>query len=103
MQIYKLMKIKDFNQLVKFLKNYSTKELPGVNGQNLMSSYPRPRVNQLNDKINTAKISAVNLILFEENGEIKIPFIKRPNYNGTHGNQISFPGGRKDPKDIDLA
>ena len=37
------------------------------------------------------------ILLYEDNGEIKFPLIKRPDYAGTHGGQISLPGGKTEP------
>ena len=31
-----------------------------------------------------------------------IPFIQRPQYNGAHSGQISLPGGKSEPHDIDI-
>lgn len=46
--------------------------------------------------------SAVGILLFESNNSIHSILIQRPTYNGTHSNQIAFPGGKMDPTDIDL-
>jgi len=46
--------------------------------------------------------SAVGVILYPHEGTLKSVLIQRPNYDGTHGNQVSFPGGKMDPNDIDL-
>jgi 8-oxo-dGTP pyrophosphatase MutT (NUDIX family) len=37
---------------------------------------------------------SVLILLYEDNGEIKFPLIKRPDYPGTHGGQVSLPGGK---------
>jgi 8-oxo-dGTP pyrophosphatase MutT (NUDIX family) len=37
---------------------------------------------------------SVLLLLFEENGVIKLPLTKRATYKGAHSAQISFPGGK---------
>ena len=43
------------------------------------------------------KPGSVLILLYEEDGEIKFPLIKRPEYLGTHSGQISLPGGKADP------
>src|SRR6185295_18623464 len=43
------------------------------------------------------KPGAVLLLLYPDNGTIKFPLTKRPEYVGTHGGQISFPGGKAEP------
>jgi 8-oxo-dGTP pyrophosphatase MutT (NUDIX family) len=40
---------------------------------------------------------SVLVLLYEENGDIKFPLIKRPDYQGTHGGQVSLPGGKTEP------
>jgi 8-oxo-dGTP pyrophosphatase MutT (NUDIX family) len=43
------------------------------------------------------KPGAVLILLYEENGHIKFPLIKRPEYPGAHSGQISLPGGKAEP------
>jgi 8-oxo-dGTP pyrophosphatase MutT (NUDIX family) len=40
------------------------------------------------------KPGSVLILLYEENGSIKFPLIKRPTYTGAHSGQISLPGGK---------
>ncbi|HEY8934336.1 MAG TPA: CoA pyrophosphatase [Cyclobacteriaceae bacterium] len=37
---------------------------------------------------------SVLILLYEENGVLKFPLIKRPVYSGAHSGQISLPGGK---------
>jgi len=37
---------------------------------------------------------SVLILLYEDEGAIKFPLTKRPDYLGTHGGQISLPGGK---------
>lgn len=46
-----------------------------------------------------AKKAAVLAHLFEGADGLELLFMKRPPYDGTHGGQISFPGGRKELSD----
>jgi 8-oxo-dGTP pyrophosphatase MutT (NUDIX family) len=46
--------------------------------------------------------SAVMAIIFQKNGQQYLILIKRASYYGTHSGQISFPGGKAEPEDIDL-
>ena len=46
--------------------------------------------------------AAVLIPLYRHNGSIRTVFIQRPEYNGVHGGQISFPGGKKEMKDNSL-
>jgi 8-oxo-dGTP pyrophosphatase MutT (NUDIX family) len=44
-----------------------------------------------------ARAGSVLILLYEEHNEIKFPLIKRPEYAGAHGGQISLPGGKSEP------
>ena len=46
--------------------------------------------------------AAVLIPLFKKDGEYHILFTRRTDKVQTHKGQISFPGGRKEPKDTDL-
>ncbi len=43
------------------------------------------------------KPGSVMILLYEEDGRILFPLTKRPDYLGTHGGQISLPGGKAEP------
>lgn len=40
---------------------------------------------------------SVLILFYQENGQIKFPLTKRPDYNGTHAGQVSLPGGKAEP------
>lgn len=40
---------------------------------------------------------SVLILLYEDKGELKFPLIKRPDYPGAHGGQVSLPGGKTEP------
>jgi 8-oxo-dGTP pyrophosphatase MutT (NUDIX family) len=48
------------------------------------------------------KEAAVLILLYPAGDLIYTAFIQRPEYNGVHGGQISFPGGKKEDSDPDL-
>ena len=51
------------------------------------------------------KEGAVLILLYRQDiyaSDWKFPLIQRPPYQGVHGGQISFPGGKKDIEDVDL-
>jgi 8-oxo-dGTP pyrophosphatase MutT (NUDIX family) len=43
------------------------------------------------------KPGSVLILLYEEAGRVLFPLTKRPDYLGTHGGQISLPGGKAEP------
>ena len=45
--------------------------------------------------------AAVLIVLYPRSDQVYTVFIQRPEYNGFHSGQISFPGGRKEPADSD--
>jgi 8-oxo-dGTP pyrophosphatase MutT (NUDIX family) len=48
------------------------------------------------------KLSAVAILLFpDEEGELHTIVTKRQEYDGTHSGQVSFPGGKYEPSDLD--
>ena len=46
--------------------------------------------------------AAVLILLYPRNKKIYTLFIQRPDYDGVHGGQISFPGGKRETGDTDL-
>jgi 8-oxo-dGTP pyrophosphatase MutT (NUDIX family) len=78
------------------LKAEILKGLPGTEVQWQMAS--------LNRVMNLfpgedARLAAVLILLYPENGSLHTVFMQRPEYDGVHGGQISFPGGKKEPLD----
>ena len=84
------------------LKAEIEKGLPGTEVQwalassdRLMKNFPRiPRKDSAD--------AAVLILLYPVDEIIHTVFIQRPEYNGVHGGQISFPGGKKETSDSDL-
>ncbi len=77
-------------------------DLPGESAHLQMAS--RLRLNELNmDYDTTAAVKSAVLVLFyPADNEVRLSFILRPDYNGVHAGQVSFPGGRVEEKDHDL-
>lgn len=46
--------------------------------------------------------SAVSIVLHPTQNSLRCILIQRPDYDGNHGGQISFPGGKMDDSDSDL-
>lgn len=57
---------------------------------------------RLNGNTQQAKKSAVMMLLFHENDQLKVIVIRRSNYVGVHAGQIAFPGGRFEESDINV-
>ncbi len=43
------------------------------------------------------RLGGVLILLYQDEGIIRFPLIKRPEYLGAHSGQISFPGGKAEP------
>jgi 8-oxo-dGTP pyrophosphatase MutT (NUDIX family) len=84
------------------VKQALQKPLPGALAHRQMSPGGRGDTESyLTNLKEPAKISAVMLLLFEEEGEPKMVLTKRHTYAGVHSGQISFPGGKYEPQDTD--
>lgn len=53
-------------------------------------------------RLDNIKDSAVLILFFMNNNNISIVLIQRPEYDGVHSGQISFPGGKKEKYDKTL-
>lgn len=80
---------------IEELKQKFLQPLPGVLSHLKMS--PADRREQAfgsKDMVPVARKSAVLILLFPDDGNLKTVFIKRSIYDGVHSGQISFPGGK---------
>jgi 8-oxo-dGTP pyrophosphatase MutT (NUDIX family) len=87
------------NDFAARLKHEIRKGLPGTDIQWQMASSDRLLKNFPRSPGIDAQIAAVLILLYPHNGSIYTVFMQRPDYNGVHGGQISFPGGKKEPED----
>lgn len=83
-----------FKSLISSLFSKLTKELPGEMAHLKMAPYKRANASDALKGTKKPRIASTLLLLHEKNDIIKFTLIKRPNYEGTHGGQISFPGGK---------
>jgi 8-oxo-dGTP pyrophosphatase MutT (NUDIX family) len=81
-------------------KRLSEQALPGHESiMQKMSPY-RLKV-KIEPNANTRR-SAVLMMFYPKGEEIYLPLILRPQYDGVHGGQMAFPGGRVELKDKDI-
>jgi 8-oxo-dGTP pyrophosphatase MutT (NUDIX family) len=90
------------NRFPELLKYELTKELPGTEVQWQMASADRMLRNYPRKAGPDARAAAVLIMLYPENHAVYTTFMQRPNYDGVHGGQISFPGGKMEPSDKDI-
>jgi len=68
--------------------------LPGQEAHAIFRAKPVGDVRPPFDHKLPPRPSGVIILLYEESGVVKFPLIKRPDYAGAHGGQISLPGGK---------
>ncbi|QQR99066.1 MAG: CoA pyrophosphatase [Sphingobacteriales bacterium] len=90
-----------FNQiLAKISTTIESNKLPGVLAHQIMQPYYSNAKNFTIPTNPLAKKSAVLILVFKKEDEPYVLFIERPENTGVHSGQISFPGGKVEPSDI---
>ncbi len=84
------------------LKSAIHKDLPGTEVQWQMASSDRMMRDFPGIPGPDARTAAVLILLYPYNGKIHTVLMQRPDYEGFHGGQISFPGGKKELSDEDI-
>ena len=88
--------------LISFLKNALNTELPGqVAQEKMMPTLSDKSRFSLAAKKN-AREGGVMILFYQKDGSLYFPLIQRPDYDGVHAKQMSFPGGKKDAGDSSL-
>lgn len=86
--------MQNFEKLLDLLTSELKKTLPGETAHLKMAPYKRANIKEVLKSGKTPRIASTLLLLHNNNGNINFTLIKRPNYDGAHGGQISFPGGK---------
>lgn len=86
----------------EILKKEIQKGLPGTEVQWQMASSDRLIRNFPKTPLKNTREAAVLILLYPNDGDIYTVFTQRHNYDGVHGGQISFPGGKREDSDNDL-
>lgn len=94
------MKIDQFRTLLT--KSFS-EGLPGEQAHKKALPINRPLSSEVKIQAkNTYRASAVSILIHPSKTNIESALIQRPAYNGVHGGQISFPGGKMEVFDQSL-
>ncbi|RLD23978.1 MAG: coenzyme A pyrophosphatase [Bacteroidetes bacterium] len=88
--------------LISFLKKALTTELPGQDAQAIMMPTLSDRSRFSLEAKKGARPGGVMILFYLKDEEIYFPLIQRPDYDGVHAKQMSFPGGKKDDEDESL-
>jgi 8-oxo-dGTP pyrophosphatase MutT (NUDIX family) len=84
------------------LKSELQKPLPGT-GVQLQMGVLHPLLKDLPSAPGSdTRIAAVLILLYPKDGSVFTVFMQRPEYDGIHSGQISFPGGREEPADKNI-
>jgi 8-oxo-dGTP pyrophosphatase MutT (NUDIX family) len=83
----------------EFLKTEILKGLPGTDVQWQMASSDRMVRNFPRTPGKDARAASVLILLYPFEGSIHTVLMQRPDYNGVHGGQVSFPGGKQELSD----
>ena len=86
-----------FEDLQHKLTDRLKQPLPGAMAHDPLRAIPVGSVMPRFEHTLSPKPGGVLILLYESNGRIKFPLIKRPEYLGTHSGQISLPGGKAEP------
>lgn len=76
--------------------------LPGRPAQALMAPLPRPGWHPDDRPDEPARQSGVLVLLYCLKGQLHVPLILRPTYDGAHSGQVAFPGGGIEKGDRNL-
>lgn len=88
---------------IAFIEDRLKQPLPGERSHMKMApAHRKEEFRNIRDKEINPRLSAVIVLLFQEESKLKVVFIRRGEYVGIHSGQIAFPGGRYEPEDGDL-
>ncbi len=91
------------DELTARLSERMSQPLPGLPAQLKMASGLRAKAAaSFSMDVKNAKVGAVLIALYPDDGVIRTVLMKRPDYQGTHSGQVSFPGGKVEEYDADI-
>ncbi len=87
-----------FNRFIAELEAKLKSGLPGENAQYIMAPESRKNYIHIGNYIH----AGVLLLIFPIENVPNFVLMKRPEYNGVHSGQISLPGGKSEPVDLNI-
>ena len=91
----------NFTTFIDKLKIRLQQPLPGIIAHSVMASETRLKLKMPSPNEKTRE-SAVLILFYPSDNQVFIPLILRPQYDGVHGGQMAFPGGRAEKEDENL-
>lgn len=93
-----------FTEFLKYIPKIVNQQLPALSAHVKMAPASRiPTLDPEYYKDNHPRQSAVMMLFYPKNEMAHLVLIKRNAYEGIHSSQISFPGGKAEPEDENLA
>ncbi|WP_420385965.1 NUDIX hydrolase [Roseivirga sp.] len=96
------MRDQEFENFIQAVRSRLGEPLPGREAQIKMAPKPVDERRFTENPSRPAKLGGVMVLLYPHESGIHIPLMKRPEYDGAHSGQISFPGGKLEQSDKDL-
>lgn len=96
------MNASDPHQLKEGLRRAFSGTLPGHDAFLDLSGYKRPDLEAALRLDPTPRESAVLVLFYPQQEVLHTLLMLRPTYKGVHSGQVAFPGGRREPQDVDL-
>jgi 8-oxo-dGTP pyrophosphatase MutT (NUDIX family) len=87
----------DWPAITEQLAHRLQRPLPGASAHEALRALPSGKLKPNFTHQLPPRPGSVLILLYPEAGTIKIPLIKRPDYEGLHSGQVSFPGGKAEP------
>ena len=94
----------EFSEFIKYIPKILNQQLPASQAHLKMAPEGRPAsmAPEYYNKLHPRQ-SAILMLFYPKHGKAHLVLIKRNTYPGVHSSQISFPGGKAEPEDTDLA
>lgn len=89
-------------ELIERLRASLRGPLPGHGAFIELGGYQRPDIDEVLLRTPPPKESAVLVLLYEEENELRTLLMLRPTYDGVHSGQVAFPGGHRETADRDI-
>lgn len=86
-------------ELIQYLRNLEFSDLPGLSAHQSMAPPSRQLRNFLEADYPNARKASVLILLYPRLGIPHLVLTQRPDYDGVHSGQVSFPGGQLEPDD----
>ncbi|UII25644.1 CoA pyrophosphatase [Fulvivirga maritima] len=95
------LKNNDFEEFINKLQDRLKEPLPGAHAQRIMMPAESTEERFNLDK-EDVRLGGVMVLFYEKEDGIYLPLTQRHDYNGTHGGQVSLPGGKWEEDDDNL-